>query len=315
MNFGQFTSKLKASAASAADAARSFQGLDAMAANDAYIHSESLNVRGRSQSNISPADNSALSSHRRTATSASMDNCPRETGESEVSTYSRPSTQSVQSKFLPHDGQQASLLSVVQETLSHHSRSDRHEASDSALGASDEDDESEDDDPILSLIRSETHSSSSKQSLDQKSPGTRRFLDDLEKRISVPIETLPHQAYKNESASAGWLSSLRLNTSTSTASPLVAAPWSRSRAPKTQQREDQEIFEVVTATAMLGSDEMNELAQLKQKSATNPSVPTLVWFLIKEHPRESFIVFTLLLGAFAYFRTRGDALEDNVHRT
>jgi hypothetical protein len=45
MDFGGFTNKIKASAEAAAVAARSFKGFDDMAAQDEYIHSDTLNVK------------------------------------------------------------------------------------------------------------------------------------------------------------------------------------------------------------------------------------------------------------------------------
>jgi len=46
MNFDLFAEKLKASAAQAAAVAKQFEGLDAMAAQDDYIHREEFNVSG-----------------------------------------------------------------------------------------------------------------------------------------------------------------------------------------------------------------------------------------------------------------------------
>ena len=343
MNFGELTSKLRAKASSAAVAARSFQGFDTMAANDEYIHSDSLNVKRKgpvlkaTASPLSPASQHSVpadapqefkqdtpSSSQHSVRDASF---RQQSGNSLLEASSQPSD---------HHSPGLPLLSVVQTTLSQHTRSHVSASSDEEEVASllsksfhtgDESDNEEEDDPILNMLRDESMSSSKTSSRPKKN--TNRFLEDLENRMARPQESapestqfLPPKETNQDSKPSGlWLSVLRngalqASSKSSTTTPQTVAPWSKPRKQRKQQQpqeEEMEPFEIVASDAMLGQDELEELAQLKQAERT-PGITRLLWRLVWEHPRESFILFTLLLGAFSYFYSRREVVEDDVHR-
>jgi hypothetical protein len=197
-------------------------------------------------------------------------------------------------------------------------------------GETDDDDEH---DPILSRIRQETtdHSRSSNDSHKRRTKSKQkknanRFMDDLENRISIPESShnsdfeedvpLMAAATSNEQAGTmGWMSWALQPKQTAPQQQQSQAPWSRPKKRGEKQQEAEEDFQVVKSSgAVLNQDEMQELAQLKQQQQQQNHRSMLgMWnFLIQEHPRESFIVFTLLLAAFAYFHSRRETVEDDV---
>ena len=94
--------------------------------------------------------------------------------------------------------------------------------------------------------------------------------------------------------------------------PLLSRARWRPHPTHNDHDDDDELANVavVSSTAMLDDQEMRELAQLRaatvaaqQQSSLRWS--SLLWNVVRDHPRESFIVLTLLLGSYVYFRYGG----------
>jgi hypothetical protein len=89
------------------------------------------------------------------------------------------------------------------------------------------------------------------------------------------------------------------------AAPLTRQSW------RTQIKPVEESYAVVGSSSVLGEDEIRALAQLKESSARQ-GMGTACLDKVRRHPRESFIVFTLLLGWVVYFYTKNISLENDV---
>jgi hypothetical protein len=89
-----------------------------------------------------------------------------------------------------------------------------------------------------------------------------------------------------------------------------AAPLTR-QARWTEPKPVEENYAVVGSSSVLGEDEIRALAQMKE-SSTRQDMVTACLDKVRRHPRESFIVFTLLLGWLVYFYSRKISLEDDV---
>jgi hypothetical protein len=96
---------------------------------------------------------------------------------------------------------------------------------------------------------------------------------------------------------------------------------------------DNHVNKVSSSNIMLNDAEMQALAQFKNNNQSNnnstldsSSSPPLsgggivgritkqIYQVIQNHPRESFIVLTMILGAGAYFYSQGVSAEDDVSR-
>jgi len=66
----------------------------------------------------------------------------------------------------------------------------------------------------------------------------------------------------------------------------------------------------------MGEDELRQLRELQQSAAGSDAAAAgpvgKIVNVVKEHPRETFVAFTLVLAVFAYFLTRSMSLEDGV---
>ena len=89
------------------------------------------------------------------------------------------------------------------------------------------------------------------------------------------------------------------------AAPLTRQSW------RTQKKPVEESYAVVGSSSVLGEDEIRALAQLKESSARQ-GMGTACLDKVRRHPREAFIVFTLLLGWVVYFSTKNISLENDV---
>ena len=381
MNFEVLREKLKESAAQAAQAAREFEGLDAMAAQDDYIHKEEFNVASKNRlreaqqqqqlqihknqpqhilanhyvDHHDQDDTSTLSTHSslvKRVPSSKSNSLDNQINEANQKDYNRAhSLQDIVPLKVTVPDRQLSLpvpKSIETPSSSYHDDvyNDDNEASNS----------SEDDDPILSLIRKQKGSSaprktaisaagdSSQTPLYNQSPhGQRtpkqkqhRFMEDLDSRLAMenmqpPIASPGRTARPAVTASTGespqptaasWFSGVAAKSmdlmgktnpqrQSQQSLSLSAAPlMSRARwRPHPAHDGDDELANVavVSSTAMLGDEEMRELAQLRASQQQSFSLSSLLWNVVRDYPRESFIVFTLLLGSFVYFRSGGSA--------
>ena len=301
MNFERLKSKLKTSASKAADAARNFKGFDDMAANDEYIHTDGLNVKRK---------NNASSSVELTVSTGAegVQKVNVSLTEPDALRRPRPPQQSLKTRHSHQsDGEGQEL-----ELGSRHSEEDLHMTDD-------------EDDPILNRMRT-----TGKQRRGKKK-NTNRFMEDLEQRISTPRDEEEGQSDGGDPENSpllspeqspppprGWMAVWPLRSRTSNTpdqpqhkpiAPLAKQKSKRILTNPQEEGESQEQFEVKASTGVLDAADMRELEQLRQ-----PSALARAWNFYQDHPRECFIGFTLLLGAFAYFHSRRETVEDDVTR-
>jgi hypothetical protein len=156
-----------------------------------------------------------------------------------------------------------------------------------------------------------------------------RFMEELDQRMAMP--ELDNNDNDDDDMEAGLLSSSsakapaepsflwgmlskgvgsRQQESNAAAKERKAAPLTR-QSWRTQIKPVEESFAVVGSSSVLGEDEIRALAQLKESSARQ-GMGTACLDKVRRHPREAFIVFTLLLGWAVYFYTKNISLENDV---
>lgn len=197
----------------------------------------------------------------------------------------------------------------------------------------DDNDESDDDDPIMAAIRKqkgEPKKQTRAPAPQQKQPAKQkhhRFMEDLDSRMAMenqeeqlPLVASPAPApsqQPQQPAVAAWFSNVaakslelvgrrpdgvRPNTET----PASAAPLARAKRRVVPPADEMEKVAVVSSAAVLGEDEMQELAQLRRQQQHRSFGPaSTLCHAARQHPREAFVGFTLLLAAFVYFRSQG----------
>jgi len=167
-----------------------------------------------------------------------------------------------------------------------------------------------------------------------------RFMDDLEERVARPDEpvVLPtpisasspidgdgnaHNRGENITTPASWLwkslsaakSNLQQQSNGKNRPETKPAPLlSREKQRKARQQQAPENFDVVVSSsaAVLADDELRQLQELQSSSRSSTSIAGKLLALSREHPREAFIVLTLVLCVVAYFYSRGAYVEEDV---
>lgn len=296
-SFGaKWADKLKASAEAAAEAARAFQGFDDMAAKDDYIHSDSLNVKRQRGHKSSPSKvvqetSKATPSHAESSSFISNLMSSMENGAS----LTTPTA--VASNTARSSRESMPLLRSVQQTIETH-------------------DSDEEDDPIWASLRhrsdaasstSSVSSDTSNQELDgasERKKNKRRFLEDLEQRtsrVNAITGTEPSPVAATAAATAqqqqisSWMSTWGLRSS-NTNKPEIASPGlpPLARRPKVVAAAPpvDDDFHIVVSSNVLAVDELKELAAIRSERS--------LWQLTRQHPREFFVILTLVLGVLAY---------------
>jgi hypothetical protein len=74
-------------------------------------------------------------------------------------------------------------------------------------------------------------------------------------------------------------------------------------------KNEQEDFHVKTSISLFGEDELRQLQQLKESSSNDRSS---ILELLQKHPREAFLLFTLILAIMVYFYYNKHAFADDV---
>jgi hypothetical protein len=153
------------------------------------------------------------------------------------------------------------------------------------------------------------------------SPKQHRFLQDLDQRLSRPLdieqggeETLQEHSRGQENA---WRNLLPWHRS----QPKRFAP-TRPEPPLTrakfqsQSTKNVDAFTTVHSTSMLDKNDIEVLGRMKLQtsSSSNPGSPIIgiVLTVCRDHPREAFIGGTLLLSATVFFYARQFSAQDNV---
>jgi hypothetical protein len=311
-----FTEHLKASALQAAKAAQAIAttGLDEMAAEDEYVQSEGYNGTRKLSKKQSNCDD--LSSTRSTHSTyhQSLDHRKQEL------VGDRPSSSRAGSSQPLKPPPSSSVVADRKEENSNARRKAIHRPEDQTYllsSSSDDEDQDAENDPILSILRKEKSTSEHRES---KRKDAHRFMDDLESRISMPMEPdmppVPSYSYSSTNSPpsiaegaigiSAWLSTAATTIGIPTQKKVLTmpamalAPLSRQK-PRPTTGENQ--VELVSSTAMLGESELQQLEQLRsleRQSAQGP-IRQLYDRLLVQHRREMFIVLTLVLCAYVYF--------------
>jgi len=374
-----FREKLKASAAQAAQLAKNFEGLDAMAAKDDYIHTEEFNVarpnnhppqQQQQQPEVLHQQQEVEDDDDDTSTISTHSSLVQERGGRRVisskttgATHSSAAaadtnppqgfyhrSQSLQDQLVPLKvnvpDRQLSLPvrndTTMKEDSSNSSFFEYSNNNENISSDDDDDDTSDDDDPIMSMIRKQKIEPKKKKgnnAQQQTKQKQHRFMEELDSRMAmenqqqlqplVPAPASPlssPQQQQPAAAVASWFSNAAAKSlqlvgakptqrppeSQTTAAPPLMARAKQQRRHATGNEDDmmeQHDVAVVSSTAVLGDEEMQELAQLRIKQQQHPyssvrGLLCLLCHLPRQHPREAFIVFTLLLACYVYFRSR-----------
>lgn len=308
MDFGAaFAQSLKKSAALAAEAAQQLD-FNKMAAEDDYIHTEDGNVERLER--------------RRLPVEPSMDDT------STLSTHSSLLDRNRHPRFPPQEptprlpGRQKSRnLVPLKVDVPERQR----KIPEDSLSSEDSDD---DDDPIFALMKGQKPKSGNRDP-DPAAPSTtnsseteikkHRFFEDLENRIALPPQEMPDgilsettkannhaPAEPSSRAPAGlppWLSAaasaLRLPRSQKkgSSSTSFSRPAFFRKKPEAERDELANVA-VVSGAAVLDDTELEALAAFGKRQEQNYLV--VLMEVIKQFPRELFILFTLFLGGFVY---------------
>jgi hypothetical protein len=138
-------------------------------------------------------------------------------------------------------------------------------------------------------------------------------MDELDDRIAkeniaLALPVVVRDPVETQSQLTSWLSDMldRKQASNSKRHSEMA-PLSRKKLSQSANGRVDAInslggdYNVLVSSSILKADELAKLDQLK--SAT-PEWPQTLDLLIREHPREAFIVCTLILCVFVYFGSR-----------
>lgn len=197
MNFSHLTKQLQLQAEKASAVARNFKGFDEMAAQDAYIHSDSLNVKNKMHDQVkqqkpilqSVSPWTELTTHTTSRRAASL----------QSSCDGRPAEvtpQSVSYRDNQHGGttnNRRASYTVSQPADIEHSLSS--------------DDESDEDDPILQQVMTKQRNSA------KRTTQSHRFMDELDDRIAkeniaLALPVVVRDPVETQSQLTSWLSDM-----------------------------------------------------------------------------------------------------------
>lgn len=308
-----FVERFKSQANVLSEAAKQFQSFDDMAAQDDYIHSDSLNVKNTSSSSTT---NKQDSGRRTRDVLNSLIMTPQEVCFDESESIASSSNMSEPHHRRPsHD---SNLTSTNSSTIIEDSLRDFH-------------------DPILDMARSNNNKENSESRSLKKKTSTvapqdtarksaNRFMDDLNDRLSKPIEdrdvemgqpsseVQPSAEDKWEwikSAAKSRVQDFMVQNATSSTneeqvpfrSPLSRSFTTKPKSSAVQQEQDD--FHVVQSTSILHADDVAELDRIRQGDSLS-----FVLTVVKQNPQLAFIAFTLVLGSAIYFYSRHLTADD-----
>jgi hypothetical protein len=332
MNFESFRAKVRASALKAAEAAMSVSSLDQMAADDEYIHSEGLKV--------------SKSKNKKTATASQQLNelIPL------PSTEHVQRAQQLQPFPAKPPIKSQSSLHVADAMKDRQRRPTQTEKHDDDDGSDDDDDDLIMSMIRRTPATVEPRPSKTKLKQVPPNPGPvqaehiptkknpNRFMSDLDDRLSKVEEARPEATIAKQQTSSAPSSERNswnlLQSAVATSSmgqflsqklvvPIAATDEERKpmKGPLVSRRdhgagkdnhEEEDPFQVVVSSSVLGADEAAELERMRLATQQSTGPCAMVWHTIRQNPHHAFIVFTLLLGSAAYFYSRHRGSEDDV---
>jgi hypothetical protein len=308
-----FAARFKTQALALTEAAKKFQSFDEMAAEDEYIHSDSLNVKKQSTSTTDTATKARTSD---VLNSIILEKQPP----------SRRTSDTLNSLItLDESAEPHRRPSSDSGRLSPTSRSN-----DSSVHGREDDGNnsvrSEKEDRPLKKKTSDLVSSSQESRPARKSAN--RFMDDLDSRLSKPIidvdveSGLPHQPVETSKSDNdnrwGWIKDAAKSRVHEFMGQTTAAdeervpfrsPLSRTASKVEPAKKEVEFHVgVVDSTSVLQAEEQAELDRLRLGAQGDPL--TLMLNVVKQHPQFAFIAFTLVLGSAVYFYSRHRTEDD-----
>jgi hypothetical protein len=227
-----------------------------------------------------------------------------------------------------------SIVSGLDHEDEEESQNSNSESSDNGFTSDDEYDE---EDPIMSMIRKPSSKASKKKKTKKiksktnhsddgsSKKSSRRFLDDLDDRLSTPESRMEagvvigQQSEKCSSPPVAnrwdWVNSMATQKmGQMLGRPVLAAqsrpPLARTKPEVKAAAPKEDDFHVASSTVVLADDELAQLAKMKQSSMMDQLCMLLE--SIKENRQFIFIGFTMLLAAAVYFYTRHRSIEDDV---
>lgn len=323
---------LRSQATSLVTAAKSFQGFDNMAAKDEYIHTEGLNVKTKKSkckqpNGELPSSTTAAMSFMHPFQQPQSHQTPPLTASSHHSSSRRESVSASVSSSQHSNSQH--LLSVVQSTLSapasgNVSLSEMSNTTEAkkqqqqhsfSFHDNDDDDDDWEDDPILARIKQQHQGTTATETAALLLKDKNRFMNDLDDRLSKEIVQVQQQQHDEEAAIAtaeappppqrllaGLWNGLKNTSANANATPkptTATAPLSRPKKKRQQQQNEvEESFEIQTSAAVFDSHDMAEWNALQNQ---NSKLQKVYQFVVKDHPRECILVFSMILMLWVYF--------------
>jgi len=292
MNFGE---RFKSHAKTLAEAAKQFQSFDDMAAQDDYIHSDSLNVKA-------------------TTTTAVSESPTQRTSELLDSLISPISMNPHQDHAEPHQRSSNASFDHASDHASHY-----------------DEEEGGSHDPILDTIRYKTPlKKKSSDVMPEERKAASRFMDDLNDRLSKPNVDVEQGLPKTTTAASesptnliietnnrwGWMkgaatSKMKDFMGKSEETIPFRSPLSRTTSSVVSETPKEEEFHVVQSSAILGEEDQAELDRIRL--GAQGDTLTFILNIVKQHPQFAFIAFTLVLASAMYFYSRHEGAEDDVN--
>ena len=284
-----------------------FKGLDEMAAEDDYVHSDGLNVTRQEERNENEKGMESSLWHKQS--------CSADNGEPHRPLHTMASMTESSAVSLSE--------SIADEGAGVGQKRDSRGRGFSGLG-------------VLEMESSEHVDEESEYR--EGSRSKHRFMEDLDSRLarknpptkSTVTATLSSSNGKDANSSnhrSGiWIFGMKnMGRRETTPQPHIEdaqddgdslPPLSRQRMfPKNQSKSESQTYEVVASSGMLDADDLLALEQIRHLNESQNSETTVVQIkeIIQGHPRECFIAFTLCLSTGVYFYLRSVSNEDDVN--
>lgn len=332
MDFSSWTNRLREATGSLP-----FKGLDEMAAEDDYVHSESLNVKR--STTTSPTNQNFVNE----------ENCVTLSNDMESQRLPLHASSDV---GLDHHKHRITRHHSLPVTIDDMLNQDEDDPVHSAMWMEKTKNRMEGPNEmvsgsmgVLEMEESDSYENMDSNASSSSGKSKHRFMEDLDTRLSktnvpsrsssvkVMISTTTNTTPHENGGSRNWLFSLvgeakdrsipesngktttnpTTTTTTSALPPLSRARIKATKSSSTDERKEQS-YTVVTSTNMLDADDLMALEQMKQlneKQSYSENIVHTIKEMIQTHPREAFIVFTLVVATIVYFYLRRVSSEED----
>ena len=336
MDLGSWTNRFKE-----ATGALPFKGLDEMAAEDDYVHSEGLNVKRQDDNEVElEMPHNSVTDF---AVRDQQSSCSNSEQQRPLHTALEESHE--QNSWASIPGGHLGFSSSFAPSSNKENNDEMNAEYDSSINSFDRQESiGNRSTGVLEMEVSESAADPVERPF-TRSKQKHRFMEDLDNRLSranisgkstvtATLSSNSISSNKNDDnisnrGAGSWLLGLGRAASRDSTLPddnedneqsnpnASVPPLSRQRiSPKAPGKSDpSHHYSVVTSKGMLDADELLALEQIRHLNETQQS--DTAFFRLKEmvqgHPRESFIVFTLFLSIAVYFFIRNISNEDDVN--